>query len=187
MRPSSAGKDSTTGHWEIAGVHLAKPFPTFPNGFPPAVIDEFARETGRGVIGNVVGSGTDVIQRYGDEQIATGKWIVYTSADSVFQVAAHEGVIPLKELYRACELARKMLRPPHDVSRVIARPFAGTSGNFQRTPNRRDYSIEPPAETLLDALENDGIPRAGVGKVDDLFAGRAIASRHAVSNADGIR
>ena len=187
MRPSSAGKDSTTGHWEIAGVHLVKPFPTFPNGFPRPVIDEFAHATGRGVIGNVVGSGTDVIQRYGDEQKSTGKWIVYTSADSVFQVAAHEDVIPLKELYRACEVARKMLRPPHDVSRVIARPFAGAPGNFQRTSNRRDYSIEPPSETLLDALEKNGIARSGVGKVDDLFAGRAIASRHTASNAEGIR
>jgi len=187
MRPSSAGKDSTAGHWEIAGVHLTRPFPTFPNGFPPGVIDKFARGTGRGVIGNVVGSGTEVIQRYGDQHVSTGRWIVYTSADSVFQVAAHEDVIPLKELYGACELARKILRPPHDVSRVIARPFAGASGNFQRTPNRRDYSIEPPSETLLDALEKNGIPRAGVGKVDDLFAGRAIASRHTASNAEGIR
>ena len=187
MRPSSAGKDSTAGHWEIAGVHLAKPFPTFPNGFPREVIDEFARETGRGVIGNVVGSGTDVIQRYGEEQLSSGKWIVYTSADSVFQVAAHEDVIPLKELYRACELAREMLRPPDDVSRVIARPFAGRSGKFKRTPNRRDYSIEPPSETLLDALAKKGIPRFGVGKVDDLFAGRSITSRHTAFNAEGIR
>jgi phosphopentomutase len=187
MRPASAGKDSTTGHWEIAGVHLATPFPTFPNGFPRDVIDEFARETGRGVIANVVGSGTDVIQRYGDEHVATGRWIVYTSADSVFQVAAHEDVIPLAELYAACESARRMLRPPYDVSRVIARPFVGTSGNFQRTPNRRDYSIEPPAETLLDALAKSGIARAGVGKVDDLFAGRSIVARHTASNGEGIR
>jgi phosphopentomutase len=187
MRPASAGKDSTTGHWEIAGVHLRNPFPTFPDGFPREVIDRFARETGRGVIGNVVGSGTDVIQRYGDEQLATGKWIVYTSADSVFQVAAHEQVIPLTELYRACELARAMLTPPHDVSRVIARPFDGASGGFQRTTNRRDYSIEPPAETLLDALAKSGIGRHGVGKIDDLFAGRSITSRHTVSNAEGIR
>ena len=187
MRPASAGKDSITGHWEIAGVHLATPFPTFPNGFPRILIDEFARATGRGVIGNVVGSGTEVIQRYGDEQVATGSWIVYTSADSVFQIAAHEEVIPLTELYRACDVARKMLRPPYDVSRVIARPFSGASGKFQRTANRRDYSIEPPSETLLDALEKSRIPRAGVGKVDDLFAGRAIASHHTASNAEGIR
>jgi len=187
MRPASAGKDSTAGHWEIAGVHLERPFPTFPNGFPREVIETFVRETGRGVIGNVVGSGTDVIDRYADEQRATRSWIVYTSADSVFQIAADEAVIPLAELYRACEIARAMLKPPHDVSRVIARPFAGTAGSYKRTANRRDYSIEPPAETLLDALAKAGIPRAGVGKVDDLFAGRSITSRHTASNAEGIR
>ncbi len=187
MRPASAGKDSTSGHWEIAGVHLDKPFPTFPKGFPREVTEKFARETGRGVIGNVVGSGTDVIARYGDEQRETGSWIVYTSADSVFQIAANEELIPLDELYRACETARKMLVPPHDVSRVIARPFAGTSGNYERTPNRRDYSIQPPSETMLDALAKAGIARAGVGKVDDLFAGRSITSQHTASNAAGIR
>jgi phosphopentomutase len=187
MRPASAGKDSTAGHWEIAGVHLERPFPTFPSGFPRDVIERFARETGRGVIGNVVGSGTDVIDRYADEQRATGNWIVYTSADSVFQIAADEAVIPLAELYRACEIARAMLKPPHDVSRVIARPFAGTPGSYKRTANRRDYSIEPPSETLLDALAKAGIPRAGVGKVDDLFAGRSITSRHTASNSEGIR
>jgi phosphopentomutase len=187
MRPASAGKDSTAGHWEIAGVHLERPFPTFPNGFPQELIENFARQTGRGVIGNVVGSGTDVIDRYGDEHRATGKWIVYTSADSVFQIAADETTIPLTELYRGCEIARSMLKPPYDVSRVIARPFAGTSGSYKRTANRRDYSIEPPAETLLDALATAGIPRAGVGKVDDLFAGRSITAKHTASNAAGIR
>ncbi|HMG96998.1 MAG TPA: phosphopentomutase, partial [Gemmatimonadaceae bacterium] len=187
MQPASAGKDSTTGHWEIAGVHLERPFPTFPSGFPDAIIERFARETGRGVIGNVVGSGTDVIDRYADQQRATGSWIVYTSADSVFQIAADEGTIPLAELYRACEIARAMLTPPHDVSRVIARPFAGSPGAYKRTPNRRDYSIEPPAETLLDALAKAGIPRNGVGKVDDLFAGKSISSKHTASNAEGIR
>ena len=187
MRPASAGKDSTSGHWEIAGIHLERPFPTFPDGFPPAVIDEVARRTGRGVIGNVVGSGTEVIQRFGDEQVKTGSWIVYTSADSVFQVAANEELIPLAELYGACEIARKMLRPPYDVSRVIARPFTGSSGRVQRTTNRRDYSIEPPSETLLDALAKSGISRSGVGKVDDLFAGRSISARHTSSNAEGIR
>jgi len=187
MRPSSAGKDSTTGHWEIAGVHVDVPFPTYPNGFPQEVIGEFARATGRGVIGNVVASGTDVLQRYGDEHVATGKWIVYTSADSVFQVAAHEDVVSLNQLYQACEKARGMLRPPHDVSRVIARPFTGTSGDYQRTTNRRDYSLEPPAETLLDSLAKAGIVRDGVGKIDDLFAGRSISSRHTTSNAEGIR
>jgi phosphopentomutase len=187
MRPASAGKDSTSGHWEIAGVHVEHPFPTFPNGFPREVIEEFARETGRGVIGNVVASGTEVIERYADEQTASGSWIVYTSADSVFQVAANEEIIPLEELYRACETARTMLKPPHNVSRVIARPFAGEGGAYKRTANRRDYSIEPPAETLLDALAQAHIPRAGVGKVDDLFARRSIMSKHTASNAEGIR
>jgi phosphopentomutase len=187
MRPASAGKDSTTGHWEIAGVHLERAFPTFPNGFPRDILERFARETGRGVIGNVVGSGTEVIDRYADEQHATGSWIVYTSADSVFQIAADEGLIPLAELYRACEVARAMLVPPHDVSRVIARPFAGAPGSYKRTANRRDYSIEPPCETLLDALATAGIDRAGIGKIDDLFAGRSINSTHTASNAEGIR
>jgi len=187
MRPASAGKDSTAGHWEIAGVHLDRPFPTFPTGFPRELIEKFSRETGRKVIANVVGSGTDVIERYGAEQGATGSWIVYTSADSVFQIAADEDVIPLDELYRACEIARKMLTPPNDVSRVIARPFEKTAQGYRRTTNRRDYSIEPPAETLLDALSSAGIARAGVGKVDDLFAGRSLTSRHTASNAEGIR
>ncbi len=187
MRPASAGKDSTAGHWEIAGVHLQSAFPTFPSGFPREVLEKFSRETGRGVIANVVGSGTDVIEKYAAEQRATGSWIVYTSADSVFQVAANEQVIPLDELYRACEIARKMLVPPNDVSRVIARPFEGAPGGYRRTANRRDYSIEPPSETLLDALSKAGIPRAGVGKVDDLFAGRSLTSRHTASNAEGIR
>ena len=186
MRPASAGKDSIAGHWEIAGVHLDSAFPTFPNGFPREVIEKFSRETSRGVIANVVGSGTDVIQKYAAEQRATGSWIVYTSADSVFQIAADEQVIPLDELYRACEIARRMLVPPHDVSRVIARPFEGAPGGYRRTANRRDYSIEPPSETLLDALWKAGIPRAGVGKVDDLFAGRSLTSRHTASNTEGI-
>jgi phosphopentomutase len=186
MRPASAGKDSTTGHWEIAGVHLAKPFPTYPNGFPADLLERFARETGRTVIGNVVGSGTEVIEQFAEEQRRTGGWIVYTSADSVFQIAANEEVIPLAELYHACELAREMLVPPNDVSRVIARPFVGAAGNFQRTTNRRDYSIAPPSETLLDALASAGVSRAGVGKVDDLFASRSITAVHTSSNADGI-
>jgi phosphopentomutase len=186
MRPASAGKDSTTGHWEIAGVHLERPFPTYPKGFPSEVIAKFARKTGRGVIGNVVGSGTDVMNRFAAEHRATGSWIVYTSADSVFQIAADEAVIPLAELYRACEIARKMLVPPDDVSRVIARPFVVENGVPNRTANRRDYSLVPPSETLLDALAAAGIPRAGVGKVDDLFAGRSIASTHTASNAEGI-
>lgn len=186
MQPCSAGKDSTTGHWEIAGVHLARPFPTYPHGFPREIVDEFARRTGRGVIGNVVGSGTAIIDRFGPEHQRSGKWILYTSADSVFQVAAHEAVVPLAELYRGCEIAREMLVPPHNVSRVIARPFTGEPGAYERTPHRRDFSIAPPAVTLLDALADAGIPRQGVGKVDDLFAGRSIESRHTAGNAEGI-
>jgi phosphopentomutase len=186
MRPASAGKDSTAGHWEIAGVHLERPFPTYPRGFPSEVLERFARETGRGVIGNVVGSGTDVMNRFAAEQRSSGSWIVYTSADSVFQIAADEAVIPLSELYRACETARARLVPPNDVSRVIARPFVTENGEPVRTAHRRDYSIEPPSETLLDALAKARIPRAGVGKVDDLFAGRSITATHTKSNADGI-
>lgn len=186
MRPASAGKDSTTGHWEIAGVHLERPFPTYPAGFPDEVVAEFSRRTGRGVIGNLVGSGTAVLEEFGEEHARTGSWILYTSADSVFQIAANEAVIPLDELYRACEVAREMLVPPHDVSRVIARPFIGTRGSFRRTANRRDYSIQPPGTTLLDALAEAGVPRTGVGKVDDLFAQRSIVARHTASNAEGI-
>ncbi len=186
MQPKSAGKDSTTGHWEIAGVHLPKPFPTYPQGFPAEVVSEFERRTGRKVIGNVVGSGTAVIDQFGPEHQRTGAWILYTSADSVFQVAAHEGVIPLEELYRACAVAREMLVPPNDASRVIARPFTGEPGGYSRTKNRRDFSILPPEETLLDALQAAGIPRDGVGKVDDLFAARGIASTHTANNAEGI-
>jgi phosphopentomutase len=186
LQPRSAGKDSTTGHWEIAGVHLATPFPTYPRGFPPDVIAGFAQRTGRGVLGNVVGSGTKVLEAFGEEHVRTGKWIVYTSADSVFQVAAHEGTIPLEELYAACAAAREMLVPPHDVSRVIARPFVGTPGAWARTANRRDYSIAPPSETLLDALQTAGIARTGVGKVDDLFARRGLEGGHTAGNAEGV-
>jgi len=184
--PASAGKDSTAGHWEIAGVHLARPFPTYPDGFPRELLDAFAHRTGRGVIGNVAASGTAIVERFGETHQRTGAWIVYTSADSVFQVAAHEGTVPLEELYRACEIARELLVAPHDVSRVIARPFAGGPGRYARTANRRDYSIAPPETTLLDALAEAGVPRAGVGKVDDLFARRAIASRHSADNAEGL-
>ncbi|MFN8670331.1 MAG: phosphopentomutase [Gemmatimonadaceae bacterium] len=186
MQPASAGKDSTTGHWELCGIHLETPFPTYPHGFPADVIAEFERLTGRPVIANVVGSGTAIIERYGDEQVRSGGLIVYTSADSVFQVAAHEDVVPLDELYRACEAARRLLVSPHDVSRVIARPFEGESGGYRRTANRRDFSLEPVGETLLDALAAAGIALDGVGKVDDLFAGRGISSRHTVDNAAGI-
>ena len=171
MNPSAAGKDSTTGHWELAGVRVTRPFPTYPAGFPADVLEAFSSRTGRPVIGNVVGSGTDVLTRFGAEHQRTGAWIVYTSADSVFQVAAHEEVVPLEELYAACAAAREQLVPPHDVSRVIARPFVGEPGAWRRTANRRDFSLAPPATTLLDALAEAGVARAGVGKVDDLFAG----------------
>jgi phosphopentomutase len=187
MVPRSAGKDSTTGHWEIAGVHLVRPFPTYPNGFPLDIVREFSRRTGRAVIGNVVASGTAVIDQFGPEHEETGALILYTSADSVFQVAAHEGVVPLDELYRACETARGLLVAPHDVSRVIARPFVGSPGSYVRTEGRKDFSLAPPSETLLDALAAAGIARSGVGKVDDLFAGRAIKSKHLANNAEGLK
>ncbi|MDQ2890309.1 MAG: phosphopentomutase, partial [Gemmatimonadota bacterium] len=186
MQPTSAGKDSTTGHWEIAGVRIDVPFPTYPRGFPQHILDEFASLTGRRVIGNVVGSGTEVIAEYGDEHVLTGTWIVYTSADSVFQIAAHEDVVSLPELYDACAKARELLAPPNNVSRVIARPFVGVAGSFRRTANRRDFSVLPPSETLLDVLAAAGIARSGVGKVDDLFAARGIQSRHTAGNGEGI-
>ena len=186
MEPASAGKDSTTGHWEIAGLKLAVPFPTYPNGFPQSILDEFAARSGREVICNEVGSGTEMLDRWAEVHTRTGAWIVYTSADSVFQVAAHESVVPLDELYAACESARAMLVAPHDVSRVIARPFTGTPGSWTRTTNRRDFSIAPPGETLIDALAAAGIARTGVGKVDDLFAHRGIEGGHTTGNAQGI-
>ncbi|HET7601782.1 MAG TPA: phosphopentomutase [Gemmatimonadales bacterium] len=182
-QPASAGKDSTTGHWELCGVILKQPFPTYPDGFPDEVIDEFSRLTGRGVLGNRAASGTAILDDLGAEHVRTGSWIVYTSADSVFQVAAHEGVVPLQELYAACETARAMLQGRHGVSRIIARPFIGEPGAWVRTANRRDYSLPPAGETLLDVLAERDIPRVGVGKVDDLFAGRNISSTHTATNA----
>ena len=185
--PASAGKDSTTGHWEICGVILSKPFRTYPHGFPRELLDEFARRTGRGWLGNKAASGTQIIAELGEEHQRTGKWIVYTSADSVFQVAAHEGTVPLEELYRACGVARELLVGEQAVSRVIARPFAGKPGAYERTPRRKDFSIAPVGETLLDRLAAAGIPRVGIGKVDDLFAGRNITSEHTPTNADAYR
>ncbi len=187
MEPASAGKDSTTGHWEMAGLKLKVPFPTYPSGFPAGVIAEFAARTGREVLCNEAASGTEVIARWGDEHMRTGAWIVYTSADSVFQVAAHEAVVPLEELYAACESARALLVAPHNVSRVIARPFTGPAGAWRRTANRRDFSLAPPGETLIDALAAAGIARTGVGKVDDLFARRGIEGGHTTGNAEGIQ
>jgi phosphopentomutase len=182
--PVSAGKDSTTGHWEICGLTLEQPFPTYPGGFPQPLVDEFARLTGRGVLANTTASGTAVLDRFGEEHQRTGKWIVYTSADSVFQVAAHESTVPLEELYHACEAARALLQGEHGVSRVIARPFTGRPGAWVRTAHRKDFSLPPPGPTLLDRLEERHIPRVGVGKVDDLFAGRGISSIHTATNAD---
>jgi phosphopentomutase len=187
MHPASAGKDSTTGHWELCGLVVDRPFPTYPTGFPTEVVEPFARLTGRDVIGNVAGSGTALIDELAAEQARTGAWIVYTSADSVFQVAAHEDVIPLTELYEACVRARALLQGDHGVARVIARPFVGVPGAYRRTAHRRDYSLPPVAPTLLDALAAVGVPRCGVGKVDDLFANRGITSRHTVDNADGLK
>ena len=180
--PKSQGKDSTTGHWEICGIILDRPFRTYPNGFAQELLGEFARRTGRGVIGNRAASGTAIIAELGEEHQRTGKWIVYTSADSVFQVAAHEDTVPLAELYRACEVARELLVGEHMVSRVIARPFGGRPGAYQRTAYRRDFSIAPVGVTVLDRLADAGIPRVGIGKVDDLFAGRNITSEHTPTN-----
>jgi phosphopentomutase len=180
--PASPGKDSTTGHWEICGQILPAPFPTYPQGFPAELITRFAQVTGRGVAGNKAASGTAILEELGQHHVTTGDWIVYTSADSVFQVAAHEAVVPLQELYQACAAARSLLHPPHGVSRVIARPFVGTPGHWKRTPNRRDLSLAPPGPTLLDLLRDRHIPRLGVGKVDDLFAGRNIMSVHTATN-----
>ena len=185
--PASQGKDSTTGHWELCGVVLARAFRTYPQGFPTPLLDEFVRRTGRGYLGNTAASGTAIIAELGEEHQKTGKWIVYTSADSVFQVAAHEAVVPLDELYRACEIARKLLVGEQAVSRVIARPFVGRPGAYTRTAHRRDFSIEPVGKTLLDFLAERGIPRVGIGKVDDLFAGRNITSEHTPTNADAYR
>lgn len=174
MAEASAGKDSVTGHWEMMGIVLDKPFPTFPHGFDPGLIAEFERRIGRGTIGNVVASGTEIIDRLGPEHLRTGKPIVYTSADSVFQIAAHEEVIPIAEQYRICEIAFDLVARGMGVGRVIARPFVGTPGSFKRTANRHDYALEPTGRTLLDHLSDRGIPVVAVGKIKDLFAGRGI-------------
>ena len=185
--PRSQGKDSTTGHWEICGVLLERAFRTYPHGFPTTLLDDFAARTGRGWIGNVAASGTAIIANLGVEHQRTGKWIIYTSADSVFQVAAHEETVPTHELYAACGVAREMLQGEDAVSRVIARPFNGTPGHYERTAGRKDFSIAPTGVTLLDRLAEAGIPRVGIGKVDDLFAGRSITSEHTPTNPDAYR
>jgi phosphopentomutase len=184
---ASPGKDTTTGHWEMVGIHLERPFPLYPRGFPPEVIDEFERRIGRRSLCNRPASGTEIIKELGAEHMRTGSSIVYTSADSVFQVAAHEEVIPLKELYSICETAREILRGPHEVGRVIARPFVGSPGNFTRTANRHDYAVPPPPGMLLDVLAQAGVPVTGVGKIRDVFLGRGVnCSLEARSNADGM-
>ena len=188
LKESSMGKDTTIGHWEIAGIVSPDPLPTYPNGFPQEVLDAFEQATGRGVLCNLPYSGTDVIRDYGQEQLDTGKWIVYTSADSVFQVAAHEEHIPLEELYDACHKARQILKGKHGVGRVIARPYVGDSVNgFKRTSNRHDYSLEPPRKTLLDAVKEQGLASIGVGKIYDIFAGIGTTEHvYNKSNADGM-
>jgi phosphopentomutase len=187
MAEASAGKDSVTGHWEMMGIVLEQPFPTFPHGFPAEVIAEFERRIGRGTIGNVVASGTEIIDRLGAEHLATGKPIVYTSADSVFQIAAHESAIPLAEQYRICEIAFDLVGRGMNVGRVIARPFVGEPGSFTRTANRHDYALDPTGETLLDRLTASGIPVLSIGKVKDLFAGRGISrALSTASDADGV-
>ncbi len=184
---ASPGKDTTTGHWEMAGIHLAKPFPLFPHGFPPEIMSEFETRIGRRSLGNKAASGTEIIQELGAEHMRTGSPIVYTSADSVFQVAAHEEVIPLWELYKICETAREILHGPYEVGRVIARPFLGSPGNFTRTANRHDYAVPPPKGMLLDQLEDRGVEIHSVGKIFDVFLGRGIReSTKTKNNAAGM-
>jgi phosphopentomutase len=183
----SMGKDTTTGHWEMSGIILPQAFPTYSNGFPEEVIKEFEIKTGRKVIGNCVASGTEIIQRLGDEHVSTGALIVYTSADSVFQIAAHEEVVSLDELYKACQIARDILRGKHGVGRVIARPFIGTSGEYKRTENRRDFSLLPIKNTMLDYLSNKGFMTYGIGKIEDIFANKGInKAKHTKNNREGI-
>lgn len=185
----SMGKDTTTGHWEIAGVVSEKPFPTYKNGFPKEIIDEFSRLTGRGVLCNKPYSGTEVIKAYGEEHMRTGKLIVYTSADSVFQIAAHEEIVPLETLYEYCRIARKILVGDNAVGRVIARPFIGTSAeNFKRTANRHDFSLEPTGRTMLDAIKDAGKDVIAVGKITDIFAGRGVTETLIThGNTEGIK
>lgn len=187
MREASKGKDTTIGHWEIAGLISEKPLPTYPNGFPKEVLDEFSRLTSRGVLCNKTYSGTEVIKDYGDEHVKTGDLIVYTSADSVFQIAAHEDVVPLETLYDYCKKARQMLQGEHGVGRVIARPFVGESGNYTRTAHRHDYSLLPPKTTMLDQLKAAGKDVLAVGKINDIFAGKGITDFvYTSGNAEGI-
>src|ERR1700676_717060 len=184
---ASPGKDTTTGHWEMAGIHLEKPFPLFPKGFPREVMEPIEARIGRRTLGNKAASGTEIIKELGEQHVETGSPIVYTSADSVFQIAAHEEVIPLFELYKMCETARDILRGPYEVGRVIARPFVGEPGAFSRTPNRHDYAVPPPKGMLLDHLQARGFQIFSVGKIFDVFLGRGIAEQvKTKSNADGM-
>lgn len=187
MTEISKGKDTTIGHWEIAGIRSDSPLPTYPNGFPKEVLDEFSKLTGRGVLCNQPYSGTVVINEYGDEHVKTGDLIVYTSADSVFQIAAHEDVVPLETLYEYCRMARKLLQGEHGVGRVIARPFIGADGNYTRTSHRHDFSLEPPAVTMLDQLQEEGLATLAIGKIKDIFAGKGISEfTYTSGNEEGI-
>lgn len=187
MAEKSMGKDTTIGHWEIAGIVSEKPFPTYPDGFPEEVLEAFKKKTGRNVICNKPYSGTDVIRDYGQQHVETGDLIVYTSADSVFQIAAHEEIVPLEDLYHYCKIAREILQGKHGVGRVIARPFVGQYPDFKRTTNRHDYSLIPPKQTMLDVLAENGLDTIGVGKIYDIFAGKGIKETHPIiSNIDGM-
>ena len=187
MAEVSPGKDSTTGHWEIAGVQLGRPFPTYPHGFPPEIIESFEARIGRRVLGNRPASGTEIIAELGAEHLRTGWPIVYTSADSVFQIAAHKQRIPLEDLYRYCQIAREILTGPHAVARVIARPFVGEPGRFARTDERRDFALPPPEPTVLDTVHGRGLPVVGIGKIADLFAGRGVSDViHTHNDMDGM-
>ena len=187
LAEASQGKDTTIGHWEISGIVSGAPLPTYPQGFPEEILAPFRAATGRGVLANAPWSGTKVIEAYGEEHMRTGDLIVYTSADSVFQIAAHEEIVPPEQLYEYCRIARRLLQGKHGVGRVIARPFVGEPGNFTRTANRHDVSREPPADTLLDAVQKAGLTTIGVGKIYDIFAGRGISQYvYNKSNADGM-
>lgn len=187
LNEKSQGKDTTTGHWEIAGLISQKAMPTYPNGFPKEIIDEFTKKTGRGVLCNKPYSGTQVIADYGEEHIKSGDLIVYTSADSVFQIAAHEQIVPVETLYKYCEIARKILKGEHAVGRVIARPFETVNGSYKRTANRRDFSLLPPSDTLLDLVKNSGKNVIAVGKISDIFAGKGISEKIPThSNDEGM-
>ena len=187
LAEKSMGKDTTIGHWELAGIVSPEPMPTYPDGFPEEVLAPFREATSRGILANAPWSGTAVIEEYGAEHMKTGDLIVYTSADSVFQIAAHEDIVPPEQLYEYCRIARRILRGKHGVGRVIARPFVGEPGSFQRTANRHDFSLEPPADTLLDALKNAGLAAIAVGKINDIFAGQGITEYvYNQSNAHGM-